>query len=114
MAKLSNEAIAKIFYFQQQLLEKLDEATATNFQLLEQYGETAETLPELDELQRIVERANSYYTRFYVTLRQLYEAQPTARRDSLELLVKYMDEAEVTIAAIQASLQEIKRNWNLP
>lgn len=113
MAKLSDSTIATVLNLQQQLLERIDEATKAGFVLLADYGETEETIPELDELQSITERADSYYTRFYVTLRRIYEAQPIASIDSLELLTKYIEDAQVTIEVIQASIQDIKRNWNL-
>lgn len=114
MAKLPDEIITTVFTLQRQLLERIDEATATVFIMLERYGETDATLPELDELQSIRERADNYYSRFYVTLRRIYDSQPAASRDSLELLGRYINEAESTNEAIQASIQEIKRNWNLP
>ena len=114
MVRLTDEVIINVLNLQRQLLERIDEATATLFILLEQYDETDETIPELDELQSIRERADTYYTRFYVTLRRIYESQPIAPRDTLELLARYIDESEVTVDAIGASIQEIKRNWNLP
>jgi len=113
MAKLPDPTIASVLNLQQQLLERIDEATKVSFTLLADYGETEETIPELDELQSVRERADSYYTRFYVTLRRIYEAQPIVHRDSLKLLAKYIEDAEVTIEVIQASIQDIKRNWNL-
>lgn len=113
MARLAAETLRNIFSLQQQLLEQIDEARAVEFVLLEQFGETEETIPELDELQSIRERADSYYSRFYVILRQIYDAQPVASRDILELLARYINEADATIEAIQASIEDIKRNWNL-
>ncbi|MGA9379394.1 MAG: hypothetical protein WBV73_11560 [Phormidium sp.] len=113
MARLPAETLKTIFNLQQQLLEQIDEARAIEFILLEQFGETEETIPELDELQSIRERADSYYSRFYIILRRIYDAQPVAPRDNLELLARYINEAGATIEAIQASIQDIKRNWNL-
>ncbi|OCR01435.1 hypothetical protein BCD67_21735 [Oscillatoriales cyanobacterium USR001] len=114
MARLPAETLKTIFSLQQQLLEEIDEARAVEFVLLEQFGETEATIPELDELQSIRERADSYYSRFYVILRRIYDARPVASRDTLELLARYINEADATIEAVQASIQDIKRNWNLP
>jgi len=114
MARLPAETLRTIFSLQQQLLEQIDEARAVEFVLLEQFGETEETIPELDELQSIRERADSYYSRFYVTLRRIYDAQPLASRDILELLSRSINEATPALAATTANVQEIKRNWNLP
>ncbi|OKH33165.1 hypothetical protein NIES2119_24205 [[Phormidium ambiguum] IAM M-71] len=113
MARLPAETLRSIFNLQQQLLEQIDEARAVEFVLLEQFGETEETISELDELQSIRERADSYYSRFYVTLRRIYDAQPVASRDMLELLNRSMNEATAALAATTANVREIKSNWNL-
>ncbi|MCT7953429.1 hypothetical protein NG798_26880 [Ancylothrix sp. C2] len=114
MARLPSETVTKILSLQQQFLEKIDEAGLLEFILFEQFGETEETIPELEELQSIRERADSYYSRFYIILRRIYDAQPVASTDTLDLLTRYIDEADATIEAVEASIQDIKRNWNLP
>ncbi|MCT7953093.1 hypothetical protein NG798_25170 [Ancylothrix sp. C2] len=50
MARLPSETVTKIFSLQQQFLEKIDEAGLLEFILFEQFGETEETIPELEEL----------------------------------------------------------------
>ncbi|MBW4618396.1 MAG: hypothetical protein KME17_03290 [Cyanosarcina radialis HA8281-LM2] len=114
MSKLPSALIANVLDLQIQLLECLDESTKTIFDLLEQYGETEATIPELDELESIREKANTYYSRFHTTLRQIYECQPIASHDILELLARYISESEAVVDATVASIQEIKKNWNLP
>lgn len=114
MAKLPDEIITTVFTLQRQLLERMDEATATVFVMLAEYGETEATVHELDELQSIRERADTYYSRFYVTLRRIYESQPVASRDSLDIVARSINEAQAVADATLASVQEIKRNWNLP
>jgi hypothetical protein len=113
MAKLPDEIITRILNLQRQLLEQIDEVTETEFTLLEQFGEPEQTIQEFEQLQNVRERADTYYSRFYVTLRRVYESQPLASRDTLELLAKFISEAEATIAAIRATIQEIKRDFNL-
>lgn len=113
MAKLPEEIIDTVLNLQKQLLEQIDSATQTEYILLEQFGETEESLPELEELQTLKERTDAYYSRFYVTLRRIYESQPIASRDMLELLFRSIYEAELTIEAVQASIRDIKRNWSL-
>ena len=113
MAKLPDETLTTVFSLQRQLLERVDKATATEFALLDQFGETEDTIPELDELQSIRERADSYYSRFYTTLRRIYESQPVASSANLELLARFIDDAQATADATEASIQDIKRNWNL-
>lgn len=114
MALLPEETIITVQNLQRQLLERLNAATATEFELLEQYGETETTLREFELLENAKERVDNYYTRFYVTLRRIYSAQPAAARDMLELLARYIDEAEATIEAIGATIREIRRDFNLP
>jgi hypothetical protein len=113
MAKLLDETITKIFQLQKRLLEQIDEATATEFAIFQQFGENEATIPELEELTNIRERADSYYSRFYTTLRQIYSAQPHANRATLELLNQNLQQSQSVVEAIQASIQDIKRNWNL-
>jgi hypothetical protein len=106
MARLPDEIVIKILNLQKQLLERIDEATATELTLLEQFGETEETIREFEQLQNVRERADTYYSRFYVTLRRVYESQPLASRDTIELLMRFTNEAEATI-------EEIRRDFNL-
>lgn len=51
MAKLPNEIISTIFELQRQLLERIDEATATEFRLFEAYGETEEVIDYFEQFQ---------------------------------------------------------------
>ncbi len=64
MANLSEETLNTIFKLQKQLFHIINEATATKYGLLEQYGETSATLPELEELSNIRERGRDAYTSF--------------------------------------------------
>ena len=50
MAKLSDETLTTVFNLQKQFLESIDAATATEFIIFERFGETEETIPELNEL----------------------------------------------------------------
>ncbi len=114
MAKLSEEKIVRILNLQRQLLEKIDEATETEFNLFEQFGETEQTMPELDELQNIRQRADTCYSRLYVIIKRIYESQPIASRANLELLEQTIEQAEVVSEVTTASIREIKSNWDLP
>jgi thiamine biosynthesis lipoprotein ApbE len=91
----------------------MNQATATEFSILEQYGETETTLIDLDQLQNINERADTYYSRFYTLLRQIAKAQPKANTAMLDLLARSIEEAELTVDALNASIQEIKQDWNI-
>lgn len=113
MARISDEMLTNILSLIKELLERLDEATETELIIFEAFGETEETLPELQELQNIRERVEVYYSRFSTMLRIIYLSQPTASRASLELLVRTIEEVNAVSSATLASIEEIKRNWNL-
>ncbi len=59
------------------------------------------------------ERADSYYLRLFTALRQIYPAQPVASRDSLEILARFIGEAQASVDAVGATLAEIKRDFDL-
>jgi hypothetical protein len=112
MAKLPDPVLTNIFTLQRRIIESIDTTTALEFRLLEQMGETAETLPELEELQNIRERLLSPYSRLHTLLLKAAESQPVAPDDVLNLLYRSIETGEATVDASNASLQEIQRNWN--
>lgn len=114
MAQLSEETISTVLNLQRRLLVIIDLVTATQFMILEQYGETEITIIALDDLQNAQERADTYYSRFYTLLRQIAGSQPFADAAMLELLYRSINDAEATAAALEATIQEEKRNFNLP
>ncbi len=112
MAKLSNSILINIFTLQRSLVELIDSTTALEFRIFEHWGETAETLTELEELQNIEERLRTQHTRLNTLLLTTVRSQPIASADMLDLLYRAIDIAEATLDASIASLQEIERNWD--
>ena len=113
MANLPEETLNTIFELQKQLFYVINEATATEYYLLEQYGETSETLSELEELSNINERARDAYTRLFRLLLNIAQTQPIANQDTLELQYQAIEQADLTVDALKISILEIKNNWNL-
>jgi len=113
MANLPAKTLSTVFRLQKQLFKIVNEATKTDYDLVEQQGETSETLPELEELQNIRERARDAYTRLFRLLLNIGETQPVANQGTLELLYRAIEQAELTVNALEASIKEIKNNWNL-
>lgn len=113
MANLSEDILDKSFNLQKQLFYIINEATATDYNLVEQYGKTLETLSELEELSNIRERARDAYTRLFRLLLNIAQTQPIANKDTLELLYRSIRQAELTVDALKISIQEIENNWNL-
>lgn len=114
MAQLPEETITTVFNSQRRLLAILNQATAVQFMIFEQYGETEITIIALNDLQNVQERADTYYSRFYTLLRQIAGSQPFANTAMLELLYHSIDDAEATANALEASIEEEKSNFNIP
>jgi hypothetical protein len=112
VAKLSDPVLTSIFTLQRQIIESIDTITALEFRILEQTGETAETLSELEELQSIRERLLSPYSRLHTLVLKAAQSQPVAPNDVLNLLYRSIESTEAALAASIASLQEIQRNYN--
>lgn len=113
MAKLPDETFSTIFSLQRRLLERINEATATDAAIFEQFGEVEETRPELEELQSIRERSTSAYTRLYTLLLRVAEAQPVASSATLNLLEQSIEQTQAYVDSAAASIMDVKRNWNL-
>jgi hypothetical protein len=111
VAKLPDSVITDILTIQRRIIECIDSTTATEFWLFNGRGETAETLPELEELQNIKERLLSSYSRLHTLLLKVAQSQPAAE-DMLNLLYRASENGQATLDASFASLQDIQRNWN--
>jgi hypothetical protein len=113
MAKLTDEIVTTIFALERQLFERIDQATATEFEIFERFGETEETLNELEELTNIKERLREPYSRLTALLLIVAEYQPTAPSATLDLLSQTIYRGQAISDAARASIEEIKRSWNL-
>jgi flagellar capping protein FliD len=114
MAKLPPQTLNTIFGLLQRLVTLVDETKSSEFRLFESVGETAETLPELEQLQNAVERLRQSYTRLHSLALTIAEAQPLASVAMLDLLDRSILEASATANAVEATNRETKQIWNLP
>lgn len=114
MAKLPAQTLIGIFNLQRRLVELIDAAKTAEYNIFEEYGETDETFPDLEQLQNGTERLRNPYSRLHRLALVISEAQPTAPAAMLNLLAQTIDEASATADAVEASTQETKRIWNLP
>lgn len=114
MAKLPDATLTTIFTLQRRLVQLLDVATATEYVMLQQFGETVETIPELESIDNVKERLRVPYNRLHRVLQQAAESQPVATADVLELLYITIEQTEAAADASEASILEIKRTWDLP
>jgi hypothetical protein len=113
MAKLSDNTLTMTFQLLRQLAEAIELASATEWIFFERYGETPRTIGELEELQNARERLNQSYSRLNTLLLRILEAQPIAANAMLDLWAKAIDNGQANLEAANASIQEIKRGWNL-
>lgn len=114
MANLSDETVTIVFNLQRRLWELINEVTAAEWMILEQYGETQATIPPLDQLQNGRERLRSSYSRLYTIMLRVAESQPITDSATLNLLFETIERSQATIPAVKASVQEAKRDLNLP
>jgi hypothetical protein len=114
MAKLSDETLTMTFQLLRQLADAIEIASATEWVFFARYGETPRTIGELEELQNARERLNQSYSRLNTLLLRILEAQPIAANAMLDLLATAIDNGQANLEAANASIQEIKRGWNLP
>lgn len=114
MAKVSPQTLTIIFNLQRRLVELIDQAKTAEYHLFEDYGETEETIPELEQLQNGAERLRNPYSRLATLTLAIAEAQPIAPSAMINLLSQTVEEASASSDAVEASIIEIKRSWNLP
>ncbi len=113
MAKLSPQVLTAIFSLQRQLIELIAETKVTEFSLFERYGETEETLPELEQIQNCLERLKNPYSRLHTLTLRIYEYYLVAPSAIVELLNETIEQAQISANVVAASLSETKRNWRL-
>jgi hypothetical protein len=114
MAQLPEETTTTVLELQRRLLAIIHQATAVGFSIVEQYGETETTIIALEDLDNVREKANTYYSRFYTLLLRISESQPMATTAMLELLARSIEEAQAAVEGAEATIQEEKRDFNLP
>ena len=114
MANLSDEIVTTVFNLQRQLWKLINEVASAEWMILEQYGETQTTIPPLDQLQSGRERLRASYSRLYTIMLRVGESQPITDSATLNSLLETIERSQATIPAIEASVQEAKRDLNLP
>lgn len=70
-------------------------------------------VPDLEQLDNVQQLADTYYSRFNTLLRQIAGSQPLATSATVELLSRSIEDAQLTVSALEATVQEIKKDWSL-
>ncbi len=113
MAKLLSETIKVINQLKQESLEIVDEATALELKIFEQFGESEQTLSYIDEMKNVAEEAITSFSRLSTLQLQVARSQPTASSATLELLVQAIQLTLARVPALERSIQEVKMEWDL-
>jgi hypothetical protein len=113
MALLPDDIMVRVLNLQRRLLEGIDAARAVEGAIFEIYGERETTATVLEQLQNATERLRNPYSRFYTLLLRIAEAQPIASSAMLNLLAQTIEQAEADVDAVEASIREAKRDFDL-
>ncbi len=113
MAKISDEMLTTVLTLQGQLLTVIDQAKDLEYKILEQFGETNETMTALEALDNITERLRNAYTRIQTLMLRIAEAQPNADVNTLQLLEKCLEQTQANLAASEATIKESKGDVGL-
>jgi GMP synthase PP-ATPase subunit len=114
MAELPSEMVITINQLKQKSLDILNRATAIEFMLFENFGETDQTLPLFEELATVAGDAKDSFTRLNNLQLRVAEAQPTIPSDMLELTTQAIDRITNRIPAWQRSLEEVQLELDAP
>jgi transposase len=113
MAKLLSEITEVINRLKQASLEVVDEATALELKIFEQFGESEQTLSYMDEMKNVAEEAIASFSRLSTLQLQVAQSQPTATSATLELLAQAIQRTLARVPALERSIQEVKMEWDL-
>jgi hypothetical protein len=113
MAKLPNNISETIWRLKQKLADIIDSARATEFVLLDTFGETERTIVYLDELQSVAEQATERFSQFSSLQIRILNIQPYVPEDMLELMTQLIENTEARLPALEQSIQEIRTEWEL-
>ena len=113
MAKLSPETADIIWNLQRQLLEIIDSSRTLELSLFDAFGETADTIPVLDELQSIAQQAIDRFSRFSNLQIRVANNQPPIPPDIIDIVNRSIQTTEQKIPALKRSIQEITQEWRL-
>ncbi|CAN1213220.1 hypothetical protein TUMEXPCC7403_23645 [Tumidithrix helvetica PCC 7403] len=113
MAEISKETIEKILKLIGRLSILIDAASSTELLIFNTYGETQEMFYVLEQLQNTKERGISSYSRLSTLLLKVSEVQPSAPVLMVEMLIQAIEQAEATVDAGEATVNEARNDWRI-
>jgi hypothetical protein len=103
----------QIFDLHAQLLDLIDDAATTERELFENYGETGQTLEDLDSLTGIREQAEGIYQGLNTLALQVVQADPREATATMNLLLQACERGDERITPLTRSVEEIRNTWEL-
>ncbi len=113
MAKLPNEVTETINSLKQQLLNLIEEATANEFIIFDNYGESETAINYIHEMSSVANDAEDSFNRLSTIQLRIAKSQPNATRDLIELMSKTISQNQARIPALSRSIEEVKQEFNL-
>lgn len=113
MAKISQESIDRILRSYQNLIDVINFAKFTEYNLYIQNGETESTIEDLDTLSGIALDATTFFERLNVITIKNTTIQPQADAASASMMEETIVFIETKIPAWFRSIEEIVNNWRL-
>jgi hypothetical protein len=111
--KIPDPLKQQIFDLQGQLLDLIDNAATTERKLFENYGETEQTLGDLDSLAGIREQAEGIYQGLNTLALRVVQADPRDATVTMNLLLQVYERGDERIAPLTRSVEEIRNTWEL-
>ncbi len=113
MAKISQESINRILRSYQNLIDIINFAKFTEYNLYIQNGETESTIEDLDTLSGIALDATTFFERLNVITIKNTTIQPQADAASASMMEETIIFIETKTPAWLRSIEEIVNNWRL-
>lgn len=96
------------------LLELTDEAAASERALLDAFGESNETLGDLDALSSVRVAAQDGFRSLSNTMNALSVLEERCAGDTMKVLQQSYTRLEQRVPAFRRSIEEIRLTWGLP
>ncbi|WP_019499618.1 hypothetical protein [Pseudanabaena sp. PCC 6802] len=113
MADLPQDMADIIWHLKRELLSLVNDTTATEFMVLELFGENELTEVIFGELSNVREKASSWFERLSSLQLLSADSQPVIASDMLYLIERSIEQIQANLPAMKQSIQEVKKDWDL-
>lgn len=113
MAEISQNNIDRIVQNYQELISVVQMALSSEYKLSSEYGETQDTINDLDELSGIAVDATDRFKRLNAITIRIAAIQPQADIATASMLEETLLYNEAKIPAWKRSIEEVVNNWSL-